>query len=87
MKFDFLNDIEFWINLFIGLVGIFIGWMAYKEANKAFSEAGKAKDAATAARDAANKAGIDGKKTINSLSNFRNNSNVSNPGKFHIRRC
>ena len=39
------------------MIGIFIGWLAYKEAHNAFAEAAKAKDAATAAKDAANKAG------------------------------
>lgn len=48
---------NFWIELGVALIGIFIGWLAYKEASKAFAEARKAKVAATAAKDAANKAG------------------------------
>ncbi len=48
---------NFWIEITLAVIGIFIGWKAYKEANHAFREAGKAKDAATEARDAANKAG------------------------------
>jgi len=48
---------DFWINIFLALVGVIIGWMAYKEAGKAFTEAGKATKAATAAKDAAVKAG------------------------------
>jgi len=47
---------DFWINIGLALLGIFIGWLAYKEAGKAFTEAGKAKDAATAAKDAAKEA-------------------------------
>ena len=53
----FWQEPEFWINFTVGLGGIWIGWLAYKEASKAFSEAGKAKDAATAAKDAAIRAG------------------------------
>jgi len=48
---------EFWINVVLGIVGIWIGWLAFSEAGKAFNEAGKAKDAATAAEEAAIKAG------------------------------
>lgn len=53
----FWQNFEFWINFIIGLAGIWIGWLAYKEASKAFLEAAKAKDAATAAKDAAVRAG------------------------------
>ena len=41
---------DFWINLIIGLLGLLIGWLAYKEASKAFRQAGLATAAATATR-------------------------------------
>jgi len=52
-----LKEITFWIEVGLAIIGIIIGWKAFKEAGKAFSEAGKAKDAATAAKEAAIKAG------------------------------
>jgi len=53
----FWEHINFWIEIVIALVGIGIGWMAYREAHNAFVEAGRARVAATAAKDAAIKAG------------------------------
>jgi septation ring formation regulator EzrA len=44
---------NFWIEIIIAVLGLVIGWLAYKEAGRAFAEAGKAKDAATAAKEAA----------------------------------
>lgn len=78
-----MDTFKFLAEIFLAFCGIFISWLAFKEARKAFTEARQAKDEAVKAKEAAVKAGKTVKKqsillTISEtirLCNIGNNTN------------
>jgi hypothetical protein len=59
---------EFWIGIVLAIIGIFISWLAYKEAHKAFDKSKNAEADATTAKEAAIKAAKTVKKQTTVLS-------------------